>query len=181
LTALNFAPTFGISGLTQFSFNALGADPDGDSVTYAWDVAGNAFTGSSGSATFTGSATPGTARVTISDGRGLSVSDTRTFTVGSMTGAWTVTTGQLAGATFNLTQTSTGVVTGTFLLPGIGTGNTDPAQPGRIDAGATLTMRVKVGAFTDFNMNGRMDETGRRVNGSLQGSGFNGQPFTMTK
>ena len=98
-----------------------------------------------------------------------------------MTGAWTVTTGQLAGATFNLTQTSTGVVTGTFVLPGIGTGNTDPAQPGRIDAGATLNMRVKVGAFTDFNMIGQMDDSGRRVNGSLQGSGFTGQPFTMTK
>jgi hypothetical protein len=181
ITAMNFAPTFGISGLTQFSFNASATDPDGDAVSFAWDVAGNAFTGSNGAATFSGSATPGTARLTVTDARGLTTSDSRTFTVGSMSGAWTVTTGPLQGATFNLTQTNTGIVTGTFNLPGIGTGNTDPAQPGRIDAGATLTMRVKIGAFTDFNMNGRMLDTGRRVDGTLQGSGFNGQPFTMTK
>jgi hypothetical protein len=72
-------------------------------------------------------------------------------------------------------------VTGTFSLPGIGNGNTDPAQPGRITGAAVLTMRVKIGAFTDFNMSGTMDSTGRTVSGSLQGSGFTGQPFTMTK
>jgi len=42
-------------------------------------------------------------------------------------------------------------------------------------------MRVKVGPFTDFNMTGTMDPTGRQVSGSLQGSGFTGQPFTMVK
>jgi hypothetical protein len=44
-----------------------------------------------------------------------------------------------------------------------------------------VTMRVKVGAFTDFNMNGNMStSSGRSVSGNLQGSGFIGQPFTMT-
>ena len=48
-------------------------------------------------------------------------------------------------------------------------------------AGASLTMRVKLAPFTDFTMNGTMDSTGRRVNGNLQGSGFTGESFTMTK
>jgi len=40
---------------------------------------------------------------------------------------------------------------------------------------------VKIGPFTDFNMNGTMDASGRIVSGNLQGSGFTGQPFTMQK
>jgi len=30
-------------------------------------------------------------------------------------------------------------------------------------------------------MTGTMDATGQRVTGSISGSGFSGQPFTMTK
>jgi hypothetical protein len=42
-------------------------------------------------------------------------------------------------------------------------------------------MRVKVAPFTDFIMTGRMDTTGRTVNGTLSGSGFNGDTFTLSK
>jgi hypothetical protein len=178
--SMNFAPGFGIAGLTQFSFNASASDPDGDAITYAWDVAGNAASGTNGTITFSNGG-DGIAKVTVTDSKGLSASDTRTFVVGSMNGVWRVTTGQLIGATFNLTQSATGLVTGTFSLPGIGNGNTDPAQPGRIDGNANLTMRVKVAPFTDFNMTGTMASSGRTVSGSLQGSGFSGQPFTLTK
>jgi hypothetical protein len=177
---MNFSPTFGIVGLTLYSFNASASDPDGDAVTYAWDVAGNTSSGTNGTITFSTGGS-GTARVTVTDGKGGTATDTRTFVVGTMSGAWTVTSGPLVGATFNLTQTTTGVVSGSFSLPGIGTGNTDPAQPGRMTAAAQLTMRVKVGSFTDFNMSGTMDATGRTVSGTLQGSGFSGQPFTMVK
>src|SRR4051812_29717298 len=52
INSLNFAPAFGIAQLTQFSFNASASDPDGDAVTYSWDVGGNAFTGSSGTIVF---------------------------------------------------------------------------------------------------------------------------------
>ena len=180
INSMNFAPVFGVMGLTTFEFNASASDPDGDAIGYAWDVAGNAFTGTNGTIVFS-SGGNGTARVTVTDTRGAAAADTRTFVVGTMTGAWRVTSGPLAGATFTLTQSTTGLVTGTFALPGIGTGNTDPAQPGRITAAAALTMRVKIAPFTDFNMSGSMDSTGRVVSGSLQGSGFTGQPFTMTK
>lgn len=180
INSMNFTPSFGIMGFTRFSFNASASDPDGDAVSYAWDVAGNPFTGTSGSITFSGGGT-GVARLTVSDGRGLSATDTRTFIVGTMSGNWTVTEGLLIGASFNLTQSTSGIVTGSFSLPGIGSGSTDPAQPGRITGSGNLTMRVKVGRFTDFNMNGRMDNTGRRVSGTLHGSGFTGQAFAMRK
>lgn len=180
INAMAFTPAFGIMGFTQFSFNASASDPDGDAISYAWDVAGNAFTGTSGNIIFTGGGN-GVARLTVTDSKGLSATDTRNFTVGSMTGSWTIISGQLSTATFNLTQNTAGIVTGTFNLPGIGNGNTDPAQPGRIDGNGALTMRVKIGPFTDFNMVGTMDNTGRRVSGTLHGSGFTGQPFVMTK
>lgn len=177
---MSFTPSFGMMGFTQFSFSATATDPDNDPLTYAWDVAGNAFSGTSGNITFS-SGGSGTARVTVTDSKGLTATDTRTFIVGSMTGAWTVISGQLTGSSFNLTQNTAGIVTGTFNLPGLGNGNTDPAQPGRIDGNGNLTMRVKIGAFTDFNMAGALDNTGRRVSGTLHGSGFTGQPFVMTK
>ena len=180
INSMNFAPTFGIAYLTQFSFNASASDPDGDSVSYAWDVAGNPVSGASGSMAFANGFTSN-AKLTVTDSKGLTASDTRDFTVGSMTGVWTVTSGLLIGATYNLTQGATGLVSGSFVLPGIGNGNTDPAQPGRIDANGAVTMRIKVAPFTDFNMTGPMDTTGRRVTGNLQGSGFTGEPFTMVK
>jgi hypothetical protein len=175
-----FSPTFGIAYLTQFSFSVAASDPDGDAVTYTWDVGGNPVSGTSGSMSFT-SGLSSTAKVTVADPKGAIASDTRDFTVGSMTGNWVVTSGLLIGSSFNLTQASTGLVSGTFVLPGFGTGNTDPAQPGRIDANGNLAMRIKIGWFTDFNMYGTMDQTGRSITGNLQGSGFTGEPFTMVK
>jgi len=87
-----------------------------------------------------------------------------------------------------LTQATT-FVTGTFVVAPGGFGNvsagtpekTDPAQPGSINGGGTVVIRLKVGPFTDFTLTGTMDATGRRVTGAINGSGFSGQPFTMDK
>jgi len=97
-----------------------------------------------------------------------------------MSGAWVIDTGLLNGASFQLTQ-SGAIVSGTFSLPKVGAGSTDPAEPGQITMAGNLRMRVKVGRFTDFRMEGNMDSTGTRVTGNLQGSGFTGQPFSMHK
>jgi hypothetical protein len=180
INSMNIAPGFGIMGLTTFSYAASASDPDGDAVTYTWDIAGNPSSGTSGSITFSNGGS-GLARLTVTDTRGATATDTRSFVVGDMTGRWLVTSGILSGASFRLTQSPFGTVTGSFTLPGFGSGNTDPAQPGHITAGATLSMRVKLAPFTDFTMTGTMEPNGVRVNGALQGSGFNGESFTLTK
>ena len=177
--SMNFAPAFGIAQLTTFSFNASASDPEGDAMTYSWDVAGNAFTGTNGSITFSNGGS-GTARLTVTDSKGATATDTRTFVVGSMTGKWT---GSIPGYTnlqFDLTQSGP-VVTGTFFEQYFGSGKVDPAQPGRIDGNGNLDMRVKLAIFNDFTFRGAMDSTGRRITGGVYGSGFNGPAVTMVK
>jgi hypothetical protein len=86
----------------------------------------------------------------------------------------------LGSFTMNLTQNGARV-TGTYNDAAYGAGQIDPAQPGSINAAGHIEMRMKQGRFTDFTFRGDMDQSGRRIVGQLSGSGFNGQPFTMTK
>ena len=87
INSLNFSPQFGVASLTQFAFNASASDPDGDAINYAWDVAGNPFSGTNGTITFAAGG-DGTARLTVTDSKGATATDTRSFVVGSMTGHW---------------------------------------------------------------------------------------------
>lgn len=171
---------FGIQSLSQFNYAGAATDPDGDTLTYTWDLAGNAASGTSGTILFSNGGT-GTARLTVTDGRGGSATDTRTFVVGSMTGNWRGTNSTLGTFTMALTQTA-GFITGTYAdTSSFGPGRTDPAQPGTIRADGTIEIRMKQGGFTDFTFRGQMDQTGRRINGGIFGSGFTGQPFVMDK
>lgn len=179
INSMNFAPAFGIANLTEFSFNASASDPDGDQVTYTWDVAGNPSTGTNGRMTFSGGGNA-TARVTVSDARGATATDTRDFVVGSMTGRWVGSIPGYTNLNFDLTQNGA-VVVGTFFEQYFGSGRVDPAQPGRIDGDGNVEMRFKLAVFSDFTFKGRMDSTGRRITGGVFGSGFTGQPFTMNK
>jgi hypothetical protein len=179
INSMNFAPAFGIAQLTQFSFNASASDPDGDSITYAWDVAGNPSTGTNGTIAFPDGRN-GVARVTVTDSKGSTVTDTRTFIVGSMSGLWTGSIPGYTNMAFDLTQSAT-VVTGRFAEQYFGTGVIDPAQPGRIDGDGRVEMRFKLARFSDFTFRGQMDSSGQRVTGGVFGSGFNGEPFTMNK
>jgi hypothetical protein len=178
------SPAFGIHGLTTFTFVATGTDPDGDALTYTWTVGDGS---SSSSATFTrvfsqgGSFLPS---VSVSDGRGGSAgADASQIIVGSATGTWRGT-GPAALGTFSmtLTQENTGRVTGTYFDSTFGAGQLDAASTtNAINAQGAIEMRVKQGPFLDFTFRGQMDQTGRRITGGVFGSGFAGQPFTLTK
>lgn len=182
INSLTFSPSFGISQLSTFAFNASATDPDGDAITYTWDVAGNPFTGTSGSVTFSNGFS-GIAKLTVSDSKGASTSDTRSFVVGSMAGTWT---GSLNGIpiTATLAQPAAGLITGTWVFPTVSfSGILDPATVNKIDAAGNATMRYKVsqGRFDDFTITGTMDQTGALFIGVANGSGFSGSPIVLRK
>ena len=176
ITAMSIT-SFGIQQLSTFSFSASATDANGDALTYTWDIAGNPASGTSGTMIFTAGG-DATARLTVSDGRGGSVTDTRPFIVGSMTGRWQ---GSYPGFDFtsNLQQNNSRI-TGDY-SDRLGTGRLDPDFANTIDADGNVVLRYKQGTFLDFTMRGRMDQTGRRITGGVHGSGYNGEPFTMVK
>jgi hypothetical protein len=183
ISSVTVNPTFGVADLVTFNFAAIASDADGDALTYTWSLAGNARTGTNVSIIFASPGGNGQGTVTVTDGKGGSATANVNFVVGSMSGRWVMTTAPnpLPGSSYQLSQSPSGLVTGSFTLPGIGNGNTDPAQPGQINAAGALTMRVKVAPFTDFTITGTMDSSGTRVSGSVSGSGFTGQPIVLTK
>ena len=87
INGLTFSPTFGVARLTQFQYGASASDPDGDTVTYAWSLAGNPSSNASGTIAFI-NGFEGSATLTVTDGKGGTVTDSRTFVVGSMDGTW---------------------------------------------------------------------------------------------
>ena len=180
INSLSITPGFGIANITSFSYAVSASDADSDSMSYQWTLAGNPATGSSGQVLFS-NGFEGVASVTVTDGKGGSVSDSRPFTVGSMSGNWTGSNADLGTFTMTLTQTAT-FITGTYGDGSrFGPGRTDPSQPGIIRPDASFEIRIKQGAFTDFTFRGSMDNTGRRLTGGIFGSGFSGQPFVMVK
>jgi len=189
ISQLSVSPSFGISQLTSFAMQAAATDPDGDTVSYQWELGdGNTATGSSVAAkVYGGAGGTLTVRMTVNDGKGGTSSDTRTVTVGSLTGAWIATIQNFSRIQLELQQTG-GTVAGRFVqldsgpqTPAGTSGTTDPAEPGKIDRDGRVEIRLKVGRFLDFYLRGTMDSTGRTIAGGLFGSGFNGNPVTMVK
>lgn len=179
ISNLTVTPSWGVSELTTFSYSASASDPDNDSLSYQWDITGTSSrTGASGSLTFTGAGT-GTFKVTVSDGKGGTVTDSRNVTVGSMSGNWVGYGASLGVFTMQLTQRGP-VVTGTY-LDAEGSASTPSDLPGSINGAGVLVLRIKQAPFRDWTFNGQMDQGGRRITGTMQGSGFNGQAFYMDK
>jgi hypothetical protein len=189
ISQLTVTPTHGIAFLTQFSAQASASDPDGDTVTYEWDLGdGTTATGSSVSnKTYGGNGGTLTVKLTASDGKGGTVSESRAITVITMSGTWRLTFQNFSPLELKLTQ-SGGTVTGTFtqLEDGPSTpkgtiGQTDPAEPGKIDAAGKFEIRFKVGRFLDFYLRGTLDPSGTSFIGNAFNSGFNGMPFSGTR
>lgn len=201
ISSINVTPNFIVAGLGTVTGSATATDPDGDSLTFVWEVSSNnAGPQSSGStqvtyngSNFTHLATGGglqTARVTVSDGRGGSVTEAREFGVANMTGTYRVELPQLCiGESFTFTGTQTGGnFTGTANFPStfcnvpIGTvGQTDPAVLHTISTSGAIVFRLKVGIFIDMILTGQFAANGRTITGTVQGTAVPNTPFTMTK
>jgi hypothetical protein len=100
--------------------------------------------------------------------------------VNPMTGTWKGSGDDLGAFVMVLTQSGS-TITGTYEDSAAGPGRLDPAAPGTIDAGGNLTLRVKQGSFSDFTFRGTLNAAANRVTGTIRGSGFNGQAFSMDK
>ncbi len=190
ITSMSVTPTFLISGLTNLQGTASATDPDNDTLSYSWNLVNTTLTGPIISGQIVGPGGDVSIRLTVSDGKGGSATDTRIVTVGSMTGNWVVTVLDPCGpGGFPLTLTQTGgVVTGSAVAtapwcaasPG-DTFRIDPAEPGSIDADGNVNIRIKVGRFLDFYVRGRMQNSGRSIVGTAHGSGMNGNAVLMAK
>jgi hypothetical protein len=170
---MNVSPGFGISEVTSFSGSASANDPDGDSVSYNWQVGSTSLSGSNFTSAIRGDGNV-SVLLTVSDGRGQQATDTRNVTVGSMNGTWTFAiTGSCTGQ-FQMTFTQTGSnITGTSFYPqtlcGVPTGTrgrTDPAVVNSIDANGNVVVREKADVFSDWTFRGVMDASGRRITGT---------------
>lgn len=188
ITSISVTPTFGIATFTSYTFASSATDPDGDSLTYSWDLAGNPRTGASHTMVFSNGGN-GVGTLTVTDGRGGSISQSVNFVSATGTGTWTgdIPLGEgprPLNATFTQSSSS-GAMTGTWNVPSRGTvGTLDPAAQNGIDANGRVVLRFKItqgGSFNDFTFTGQMAQSGRSIAGSVNGSGFGGQPMTLNK
>jgi hypothetical protein len=80
----------GVFNVTQYTLVATASDPDGDALSYTWELGdGSSKTGPNVAHTFP-HASVFEVRLTVDDGRGGSASDYRAVKVGSLAGEWGV-------------------------------------------------------------------------------------------
>ncbi len=187
ITAVIATPSTGVSSLTTHFLSASASDPDGDVITYLWDVGdGRVSTSPTVSLQYqNANTTTFTARLTVTDSQGLTATSTVPIVSATITGTFT---GTLLGnaITVTLTQFTGGLVTGTWSQPATGaSGSVGPTgQPGTINANREFVLRFKVlagGSFDDFFYRGTMSSSGQQLTGTLSDSGFTGQTMILTK
>jgi hypothetical protein len=186
---MTVAPTFGVYGVTQFNVSSSATDSDGDALTYTWNFAdGSTRTGASVAYTYGNIAGPGEVKLTVSDAKGGTVSDTRQVTIGNLSGDWSGTLAKVIQIRASFKQSADGSVTATWTggggAPSV-SGILDPAATNRIDGNGNVKLRFKItrgGGFLDFNFEGRLDTTtGSTLTGGVRGSGFHGDPMRLDR
>jgi hypothetical protein len=196
ITSISVSPTFGVVGLSQLTLAATATDPDNDVLTAQWTIGSQTLTGSHHTIPIPGDG-PQTARLTVTDGRGGSVTDSRDFAAGLMTGTWRYSQTSCGNdfIVFSITQTggtwsatATQVVSGTVCqAPPGATARTDPSEPATINAAGAVTARIKPPNASDVRMTGQMDTTGptagRRITGMIRQvtNSSNNDTFVMVK
>lgn len=195
ISAVTITPAFGVSDVTVFSMSATATDPDNDTVSYQWSFVGKTATEPTIATTMAGDGNVAI-QLSVSDGKGGTATDTRSVTIGNMTGRWSfIFTGVCNPTTPTvlpiLTLTQFGkVVTGDLISPAAWcnvpagqTGRLDPAAPASIDAAGNFTgARLKIGSFSDTFLTGAMDSTGRTITGTTKSvSSGSTNTFRMVK
>jgi hypothetical protein len=186
VTSATVTPASGITTLTTHVFSASATDPDGDALSYTWDFGNGTSAATAGASVVYNNANTTTyqAVLTVTDGKGGTVTSTVPITSAALAGTFT---GTLIGAPLSvtLTQYLGGLVSGSWEIPSLGfVGEVGPAgEPGTIDANGRFELRfkVRVGSFVDFYYRGTMDNTGQTLTGTLHGSGFSGEVLILSK
>jgi hypothetical protein len=99
ITSMSVSPTFGVSGLTNITMSATATDPANSALTYTWTYGSATATGATNTAKLTGDGSV-TVQLKVTNAKGGSATDSRSVTIGTMTGTWLldVTSGSKCGA-----------------------------------------------------------------------------------
>ncbi len=181
INGMSVAPGFGVAFVSPFQMAASASDSDGDPLGFQWQAGSASLTGAIVTTTMGGDGQQ-TVRLTVTDGRGGTATETRTVTLGNMTGTWSIVLDQCNNnqtAFIGTFTQSGGVFSGTFRWPfafcngpaGL-TGAIPSDALATIDASGRVSIRVKAAPFVDFFIVGQMDSSGRTIVGEAFGSGL---------
>ena len=182
--SLSVNPTGGLAGATSFSFSASGAsDPDGDALTFSWNFGdGSTGTGQTASHTYANAGTFSVS-VTVSDGEAQATAN-GSVTVRSLSGRWsgTIASGGGVPTVLNITQSGANF-SGTFNVPlqGLPNNVANGTVTGSVNSPLNVAFSVKTPCCAAFQFSGTSDAEVNRLTGVVNGSGFTGQSWTLTR
>jgi hypothetical protein len=167
-------PSTGLQAAQTFAIIGQGAsDPDGDTLTYNWDLGdGTTASGPSVSKVYN-NAGNFTATVTVRDDKEQATAS-GTVTVRGMSGNWSGVISGFGDFSMNLTQNDSGI-TGTY-SDFIGTAN----LAGSVSSPNGVRITARNPCCAPFTFQGTMSGDVNSVTGMVTGSGFN-HPFTLTR
>lgn len=168
ISSVTAVPSVGVADVDRFRFEVTATDPDGDPLTYLWDLGhGATWPDRTTSVLYEGGqSTEWTVRVVVTDPRGATAAGSVSVMVLSVNGMWRIAAGVFVGGELGLLQDAAGVVTGRYLLPGAG--SYEDLRDGRITSAAGVTLPLRLGSRA-MTFTGTMDATGRRIVGTLDG------------
>jgi PKD repeat protein len=169
-------PATGLAAATSVQFSVQAADPDGDALTVTWNFGdGGSGSGNNPSHVYQNAGTFNVT-VTVSDGE-KSATGSTSVTIRSLSGAWGGTLAGTLTSNCNFTQNAA-AITGTCNFPQVGDTGT---ISGTVSAALNVRFNCTIPGFQPFTFNGSADAEVNRLTGTVTGSGFNGNPWTLNR